>query len=130
MEVLFTVLHILACVALISLVLIQDSKGGAALGIGGGGANSLLGATGAQTLAAKLTRFVAILFAITCLYLTYNISHKNASVIDGHAVPATIPPTSPAPPAAPGGAPGTPESSAPTAPTEQAPTAAPTEQKK
>ena len=35
------VIHILACLALIGLVLVQKSEGGG-LGIGGGGANSLM----------------------------------------------------------------------------------------
>lgn len=91
METLITVIHLIAAIALITLVLIQDSKGGGALGIGGGGANSLLGATGAQTLAAKLTRFVAIVFAVTCLSLTYFITKKNASVIDGKVLPVSSP---------------------------------------
>ncbi|MFN7905220.1 MAG: preprotein translocase subunit SecG [Pseudobdellovibrionaceae bacterium] len=88
METLITVIHLIAAVALIGLVLIQDSKGGGALGMGGGGANSLLGATGAQTLAAKMTRVVAIVFAVTCLTLTYFITTKNSSVIEGRAIPA------------------------------------------
>ena len=89
METLVAIVHIIACLSLISLVLIQDSKGGGALGMGGGGANSLLGATGAQTLAAKMTRIVAILFAATCLYLTWSVTQGNSrSVIDGHVLPA------------------------------------------
>lgn len=110
METLVTIVHIIACLSLISLVLIQDSKGGGALGMGGGGANSLLGATGAQTLAAKMTRVVAILFAGTCLYLTWSVTQGNSrSVIDGHMLPApaatapaaTAEPTTTAPAAAP-----------------------------
>lgn len=82
METFIAVLHVLVAIILISLVLIQDSKGGGALGIGGGGSNSILGATGAQTLAAKLTTVAAILFAVTCLTLTYMTSRKQKSVLD------------------------------------------------
>lgn len=77
-----TILHILITVTLCALVLVQDSKGGGALGIGGSGSNSLLGATGAQTLAAKLTKYTAILFAVSCVALTYFLAHENKSVVD------------------------------------------------
>lgn len=89
-----TVVHILIAVALCALVLVQDSKGGGALGIGGSGSNSLLGATGAQTLAAKLTKYMAILFAVSCVALTYFLAHDNKSVVDqlGTAV-ITAPPS-------------------------------------
>lgn len=86
------VIHILVAIALIGLVLIQDSKGGGALGMGGG-SNSLLGATGAQTLAAKVTRWAAVIFAITCLSLTMMTSQSTKSVLDsGSALPTTPPP--------------------------------------
>ncbi len=91
-----TIVHVLVAIALVILILLQDSKGGGVLGVGGGGANSLLGATGAQTLFAKLTRWVAVVFAVTCLYLTYETSKNTRSVIDGTAIPASAT-TAPAP---------------------------------
>lgn len=86
-----TIVHIIVAVTLVVLVLLQDSKGGGVLGVGGGGANSLLGATGAQTLFAKMTRWVAVVFAVTCLFLTYETSKSGRSVIDGTAIPAALP---------------------------------------
>jgi preprotein translocase subunit SecG len=87
-----SVLHIIVTVALCGLVLMQDSKGGGALGIGGSGSNSLLGATGAQTLAATLTKWVAILFAASCIALTYFLAHDNKSVVDQfHSTTTTSP---------------------------------------
>ena len=98
-----SVLHIVVTVALCGLVLIQDSKGGGALGIGGSGSNSLLGATGAQTLAATMTKWVAILFATSCIALTYFLAHQNKSVVDqlGTSVltPATTTPAAATQPA-------------------------------
>lgn len=94
METLITVVHILVALVLIGLVLIQDSKGGA-LGIGGGGSNSVLGAGGAQTLAAKATRWVAIIFAVTSIGLSVMTAHKTKSVVEGAgtiSVPAATTP--------------------------------------
>lgn len=82
------ILHILAALVLIVLVLIQDSKSDGALGIGGSsGSNSLLGATGAQTLAGKLTVWAAIIFACTCLTLAVLTSSHQKSVVDSMPLP-------------------------------------------
>ncbi|MBO9668719.1 MAG: preprotein translocase subunit SecG, partial [Bdellovibrio sp.] len=64
------IIHIIVALVLIVLVLIQDSKSNGALGIGGSStSNSLLGATGAQSLAGKMTVWAAVIFAVTCLNL-------------------------------------------------------------
>lgn len=83
------ILHIFAAFILIILVLIQDSKSDGALGMGGSsGSNSLLGATGAQSLAGKLTVWVAVIFAITCLSLSVFTSSHSKSVVDSLPLPA------------------------------------------
>lgn len=114
METFLTVTHLLVALILIVLVLVQDSKGGSVGGaFGGGGSQSILGATGAATIAQKLTRVVAILFAITCIALTIHSTGKNKSVMDGAAAVAPI--TAPiTPPPGSGGA----TAGSPTAPTE------------
>lgn len=99
LETLITVVHILVAISLIFLVLIQDSKGGAMGGLGTGNANSLLGATGATTLASKLTQGAAVLFAVTCISLAVMSSRSKNSVIDNYSTPATTTPA--AAPAAP-----------------------------
>jgi preprotein translocase subunit SecG len=77
-----TVIHIILTLSLIFLVLIQDSKGGGLGGLSGGNANTLLGATGATSLAAKFTRYTAIGFAVSCLGLAVLTSKSKKSVID------------------------------------------------
>lgn len=108
------ILHVVVALVLIGLVLVQDSKGGGALGMGGGGSsNSVLGATGASTLAAKMTRIAAIIFALTSIGLTVLSSRESKSILDklpaATAVPAA-PTTTTAP-----------EAAAPAAPAEAAP---------
>ena len=114
------IFHIVIAVLLIALVLIQDSKESGAMGIGGGGSNSLLGATGAQTLAARLTRWTAVLFACSCIGLTLMTAQKSRSVIDSlPAAAPVVPPVNTPADAAPAGAPA---AAAPTA-TPEAPAA-------
>jgi preprotein translocase subunit SecG len=87
MENFIAVVHVLTALALIALVLLQDSKsdglGGA---FGGGGSNSILGATGGATLAQKLTRWAAMVFAVTSIGLTI-AANKKSSVVDSMTTP-------------------------------------------
>jgi preprotein translocase subunit SecG len=87
MENFIAIVHVLTALALIALVLLQDSKsdglGGA---FGGGGSNSILGATGGATLAQKLTRWAAFVFAMTSIGLTIAANRKS-SVVDSLATP-------------------------------------------
>lgn len=100
------ILHIIVALVLIVLVLLQDSKSNGALGMGGAsGSNSLLGATGAQTLAGKMTVWAAIIFAVTCLTLSVLTSSKTKSVVDSLPLPtAPVTETAPAADAAAAGA--------------------------
>lgn len=85
------IVHIVFCLSLIALVLLQDPKGGGAGifgGGGGGGANTLLGATGQTTFFAKLTRWSAVVFGVTCLTMTIITRQDAGSVIDSATLPA------------------------------------------
>ena len=64
--------HILVCVALIMIILLQSGKG-ADIGavFGGGSSNTLFGSTGATPFLSKLTIGVAVMFMVTSIILTY-----------------------------------------------------------
>ncbi len=84
MNLLIVVIHIIVCIALIMIVLLQTGKGadmGAAFG--GGGSNTLFGATGASTFLSKMTTVAAIVFMLTSLTLAYMASNRsNVSILD------------------------------------------------
>lgn len=63
------VIHILACLGMIGLVLVQKSEGGG-LGIGGGGANSLMSGRGAAGALVRTTMIFGAIFFATSLILT------------------------------------------------------------
>lgn len=74
-----TFVHITACVLLIIMILLQQSKGdgmGSAFG-GGGGSQSVLGARGAATIMTKITTVLAITFMVTSLTLAYTSSQQS-----------------------------------------------------
>ncbi len=69
---LISLLHILVCVGIISLVLLQQGKGadvGAAFG--SGSSNTIFGSRGPASFLFKLTAFLVVLFFITSVSLTY-----------------------------------------------------------
>lgn len=89
------VIHILACLAIIGLVLVQKSEGGG-LGIGGGGANSLMSGRGAAGAIVRTTIIIGGIFFATSLALTSiaNRSNGNKSGIERaleDAAPASAP---------------------------------------
>jgi len=72
MTVLLVIFHILICIALVMIVLLQTGKG-ADMGatFGGGSSQTLFGSTGATTFLTKSTTFVAVAFMVTSLALAY-----------------------------------------------------------
>ncbi len=70
MQTLILTLHIIVCVMLVILVLLQAGREGMGVIFGGGG-GSVFGSSGAGGLLSKLTAFMAVLFLFTCLSYTY-----------------------------------------------------------
>lgn len=75
MQQLVIMIHVALCLALISLVLLQQGKG-ANMGpaFGSGASNTLFGSRGPASFLMKLTGGIAALFFITSLMLSFFIS--------------------------------------------------------
>ncbi len=135
------VIHVLACLFLIVVVLLQTGKGADMGAVFGGGSQTLFGSSGAGNFLTKLTTATAITFMLTSLLLTIHASRAPSSDLlnrlpaaEAPAAPPSEPeasaPTAQVPAAtlqlpiaeAPSAPPSEPEASAPTA---QAPAAAP-----
>ena len=72
MDAVLTILHVIVCVFLVAVVLLQRGRGaqvGAVFGGGGGG--TMFGARGAGNFLTKLTTGSAIIFMLTSLTLSY-----------------------------------------------------------
>ena len=78
MENVLLVVHILTCIALICVVLLQRSEGGA-LGIGGGGGGGLVSGRGAASMLTRITMILAGVFVATSLILTTIATRSNQS---------------------------------------------------
>ena len=118
---LLAVFHVIVCIFLILVVLLQQGKGADWAGaFGGGGTQNTFGARGAGTILSKATTAAAVLFMVTSLALAVLISQGGGanSVIREGAKSNQAQPAAPAAPAQPGQQP-------PAAPQQQAPQNAP-----
>lgn len=78
------ILHILVCIILIVLILLQSGREGMGVIFGGGGNSSVFGSQGAGGILVKLTTFLAVMFVVTSLGYNILTANKNnvSSVLD------------------------------------------------
>ena len=72
-------IHILVCISLIGVILLQRSEGGA-FGMGGGGGGNFMTARGAGDLLTRVTAILAGLFFVLSLTLTLRAMVTTAPV--------------------------------------------------
>jgi len=75
-------IHVIVCVLLVLIVLIQGGKN-AAMGsaFGGGGGQAMFGPTGPASILTKITTGVAIIFMVTSLTLAYMSVHNTTTSV-------------------------------------------------
>ena len=78
MNTLILTIHVIACISLITLVLMQSGSEGMGV-IFGGSSSSLFGSSGAGGVLTKLTISMAIIFFVTSLTFTYMDASKRAA---------------------------------------------------
>jgi preprotein translocase subunit SecG len=76
-----TVIHVVACVFLILVVLLQQGTGGGLSAMGGGGAQ-VFGGSGAGNFMTRLTAICAAVFMMTSLSLAYLSSVGDSELKD------------------------------------------------
>ena len=91
MVTILTIIHILVCVFLVSIVLLQHGKGADIGATFGGGGESLFGTEGPVPIMNKITTGVAVLFMVTSISLAYISAHSTtSSVMGGYSAPAPV----------------------------------------
>src|SRR6266545_2596561 len=93
--VLLTIIHVLVCVFLIIVVLLQSGKAADLAGaFGGMGSQTAFGPRGSATLLSKATTFSAVIFMVTSLALSI-LATRNAglgvTVLEGQQAPKSAP---------------------------------------
>ncbi len=106
MVILLSIVHVVVCLILVLIVLLQSSKGADLAGaFGGGGSQTAFGARGTATFLSKLTTGAAVLFMLTSFALSLVTTRKQGSSVMEGAKPAqkqtgpAQPGSAPAPPA-------------------------------
>lgn len=80
MIILLVIVHVIVCLFLIGVILMQQSKGADLAGaFGGQGSQTAFGPRGAANLLTKLTAWAAVIFMLTSIGLTVVMSHSNTS---------------------------------------------------
>ena len=93
--------HVVVCLILIGVVLLQHGKGADLAVFAAGSSQTAFGPRGAVTLLGKVTTWAAILFMITSITLSLGQGkHQDSSVLEklkSTPAPATSAPATPAP---------------------------------
>ena len=119
-------LHVLMCLVLIGVILLQSAEAADLAGaFGGSGSQSAFGPRGATTFLSRATTWCAIMFMFTSLEMTLHVSTSTAgpggSVLEQFSRPAPAAPAQPGTPSVPVTTPGQPAT--PAAPAQSTPPA-------
>lgn len=92
MTIAITVIHVIACLFLIGVVLLQQGKGADMGAVFGGSSQTIFGSSGAGNFLTRLTAVAAATFMLTSLSLTYSSARSvTATVFDDAPIPAAAP---------------------------------------
>jgi preprotein translocase subunit SecG len=86
MVILLVIFHIVVCLFIVGVVLLQQGKSADLAGaFGGQGSQTAFGPRGAANLLTRLTTWAAVIFMLTSIALTVAMSHSTAhrSVLSG-----------------------------------------------
>jgi preprotein translocase subunit SecG len=91
-------IHVLICLVLTVVVLVQQGKGADIGAVFGGSSQTVFGASGAGNVLTRVTGVLAVCFFCTSMYLAYNSTRRvTSSVFSGSTTSApTVPVTPPA----------------------------------
>jgi len=90
--IIWVVFHVIVCIALILVVLMQSAKGegmaGSMFGGGGGMSGAVFGGRGAASFLSKATTVLAVLFMVNCMGLAFLSARPVATAGDQTVEPA------------------------------------------
>ncbi|MEE4241814.1 MAG: preprotein translocase subunit SecG [Desulfopila sp.] len=81
MDTLITIVHVLVCLLLIGIVLLQHGKGADIGASFGGSSQSLFGSEGPVPMLNKITTAVAVIFMITSVALAYISANRSTGSV-------------------------------------------------
>lgn len=77
------IVHVIVCVGMLPIILLQSGKGGGVSAVfGGGGAGTVFGSRGASHFLTRMTTACAVIFMCTSLGLSWISSRQRSVVAD------------------------------------------------
>jgi len=76
-----TIIHVIICILLVLVVLIQSGKG-SEIGVFGGSSQTIFGSSGGATFFTRFTSVLATLFMTTSILLTWMSTHSHQSLFE------------------------------------------------
>ncbi len=105
-------IHVIVCISLVVVILLQQGKGAEIGAVFGGSSQTVFGASGAGNVLTRVTAALAVVFFATSMYLAYtstqhatgsifgsgsSVMHEHAPVSTKPVIPAPAPHSAPAP---------------------------------
>lgn len=84
-------IHIMVCLTMVVVVLLQRGKGADIGAVFGGSSQTVFGSSGAGNFLTRLTGGLAVVFFATSLYLAYNSTRHVSSTIFSNFTVKTLP---------------------------------------
>jgi preprotein translocase subunit SecG len=85
--------HVLVCISICIVVLLQQGKGADIGAVFGGSSQTVFGSGGAGNFLTKLTSGLAVVFFATSIYLAYTSNRRaSGSLFEGSSMPKSVMP--------------------------------------
>ncbi|SRR5579875_370782 len=82
-------IHIVVCVTMVIVILLQQGKGADVGAVFGGSSSTVFGASGAGNFLTKVTWVCALLFFSTSIFLAYSSTRRaTGSIFESRSIPA------------------------------------------
>jgi len=91
MAIFLVLVHVLVCIALILIVLLQSGKGAEMGAAFGGSSQTVFGGAGPAPFLGKITTIAAVIFMVTSLVLAYMSSHPFGGSVVSDVQPVAQP---------------------------------------
>lgn len=92
METVLYIVHVLVCIGMLPVILLQSGKGGGVSAVfGGGGSTTVFGSRGASTFLTRMTTGCAVIFMCTSMGLSWYSSQSRSVIGDAPPEPVEAP---------------------------------------
>jgi preprotein translocase subunit SecG len=85
-------IHVIVCISLVIVILLQQGKGAEVGAVFGGSSSTVFGASGAGNMLTRVTSALAVVFFATSMYLAYASTQRATGSIFGAGAASSVMP--------------------------------------